>query len=66
MMVKAKGVTVGISTIYYWIHHGKLGLTKQSLLYPRKGKTVKKQASPNFKSAGKYIEQRPEAINLRL
>ena len=24
MMVKAKGVTVGISTIYYWIHHGKL------------------------------------------
>ncbi|AEL10890.1 transposase [Streptococcus pseudopneumoniae IS7493] len=26
MMVKAKGVNVGISTIYYWIHHGKLGL----------------------------------------
>lgn len=24
MMVKAKGVTVGISIIYYWIHHGKL------------------------------------------
>ena len=32
MMVKTKGVTVGISTIYYWIHHGKLGLTKQNLL----------------------------------
>ena len=66
IMVKAKGVTVGISTIYYWIHHGKLGLTKQNLLYPRKGKTVKKQASPNFKPAGKSIEQRPKAINLRL
>ena len=66
MMVKAKGVNVGISTIYYWIHHGKLGLTKQNLLYPRKGKTVKKQASTNFKPAGQSIEQRPEAINLRL
>ena len=66
MMAKAKGVTVGISTIYYWIHHGKLGLNKQNLLYPRKGKTVKKQASPNFKPAGQSIEQRPEAINLRL
>lgn len=63
MMVKAKGVNVGISTIYYWIHHGKLGLTKQNLLYPRKGKSVKKQASSNFKPAGQSIEQRPEAIN---
>ena len=25
MMVQTKGVNVGISTIYYWIHHGKLG-----------------------------------------
>ena len=66
MMVKAKSITVGMSTIYYWIHHGKLGLTKQNLLYPRKGKTVKKQASPKFKPAGKSIEQRPKAINLRL
>ena len=66
MMVKAKEVNVGISTIYYWIHHGKLGLTKQDLLYPRKGKSVKKQASTNFKPAGQSIEQRPEAINLRL
>ena len=66
MMVKAKVVNVGISTIYYWIHHGKLGLTKQNLLYPRKGKTVKKQASPNFKPAGQSIEQLPEAINLCL
>ena len=66
MIVKAKGVTVGISTIYYWIHHGKLGLTKQNLLYPRNGKTVKKQASTNFKPAGQSIQQRPKAINLRL
>ena len=51
MMVKAKGLTVGMSTIYYWIHQGK---------------TVRKQASPNFKPAGKSIEQRPKAINLRL
>ncbi|CAG6046368.1 IS1239, transposase, putative [Streptococcus pneumoniae] len=56
MMVKAKGVNVGISTIYYWIHHGKLGLSKQELLYPRKGKSVKKQASTNFKPAGQSIE----------
>lgn len=27
MMVMAKGVTVSIATIYYWIHHGHLGLT---------------------------------------
>ncbi|VMM99034.1 IS1239, transposase, putative [Streptococcus pneumoniae] len=56
MMVMAKGVNVGISTIYYWIHHGKLGLSKQDLLYPRKGKALKKQASPNFKPAGQSIE----------
>ena len=55
-----------ISSIYYWIHHGTLGLTKQNLLYPRKGKTVKKQVSPNCKPTGQSIEQRPEAINLRL
>ena len=66
MMVKAKGVNVGLSTIYYWIHHGKLGLSKQDLLYPRKGKAVKKQASINFKPAGQSIEQRPEDINLLL
>ena len=48
-----KEVPVGISTIYYWIHHGTLGLTKQNLLYPRKGKTVKKQVSPNFKPVEK-------------
>ncbi|HFU4514698.1 TPA: IS30 family transposase, partial [Streptococcus suis] len=36
------------------------------MLYPRKGKSVKKQASSNFKPAGKSIEDRPEVINLRL
>ncbi|HHG7882416.1 TPA: IS30 family transposase, partial [Streptococcus pneumoniae] len=38
----------------------------QDLLYPRKGKVLKKQASTNFKPAGQSIAQRPEAINLRL
>ena len=66
MIVNAKGVTVRMSTIYYWIHHGQLGLTKQNLLYPRKGKAVKKEASINFKPAGRSIEQHPKAINLRL
>ena len=66
MMVKKKKMKVGISTIYYWFHNGHLGLTKADMLYPRKGKSVKKQASPNFKPAGKSIEDRPEVINLRL
>ena len=35
MMVKSKGIPVPISTIYYWIHHGHLGLTKADMLYPR-------------------------------
>ena len=65
MMVKAKGVNVPISTIYYWIHHGHLGLTKADMLYPRKEKSKKKHASPNFKPAAKSIEERPESINNR-
>ena len=52
MMVKAKGFEIGISTLYYWIHYRKLGVTKQDLLYTRKGKVAKKQAIPNFKPAG--------------
>ncbi len=66
MMVKKKKMKVGISTIYYWFHNGHLGLTKADMLYPRKGKNIKKQASPNFKPAGKSIEERPDVINLRL
>lgn len=57
---------VGISTIYYGFHNGHLGLTKADMLYPRKRKGVKKQASPNFKSVGKSIEERTDVINLRL
>ena len=49
MMVKAaKGVNVGISTIYYWIHHGKLGLSKQDLLYPRKEKALRNKLGHQF------------------
>lgn len=66
MMVKAKGVQATISTIYYWIHHGHLGVTKADMLYPRHSRATKKTTSPNFKPAGKSIEERPEAINLRL
>lgn len=65
MMVKTKKVDVPISTIYYWIHHGHLGLTKADMLYPRKRKAEKKKASPHFKPAGKSIEERPESINKR-
>lgn len=65
MMVKSGKVDVPISTIYYWIHHGHLGLTKANLLYPRKTKSKKNVASPNFKPAGKSIEERPESINKR-
>ena len=66
MMVNAKKVNVPISTIYYWIHHGQLGLTYKGLIYPRKPKAEKKRTSPRFKPAGKSIEERPEFINQRL
>ncbi|MCO4528960.1 transposase IS1239 [Streptococcus infantarius subsp. infantarius] len=65
MMVKSKGIPVPISTIYYWIHHEHLGLTKADMLYPRQEKAKKKHASPNFKPAGKSIEEGPESINKR-
>ncbi|GAY71682.1 IS1239 transposase, partial [Streptococcus canis] len=65
MLVKTKGVNVPISTIYYWIHHGQLGLTKADRLYPRKNVASKKHASPNFKPAAKSIEERPASINKR-
>ena len=63
MMVKTKEVPVSISTVYYWIHQGYLGLTKDDMLYPRKGKAKKRQASPNFKPTGESIRERPESIN---
>ncbi|HFI0695376.1 TPA: IS30 family transposase, partial [Streptococcus suis] len=65
MTVKKK-VKVCISTIYYWFHNAHLGLSKADMLYSRKWKGVKKQASPNFKPAGKSIEESQEVINLRL
>ena len=66
MMVKAKGVQAPISTIYYWLHNGHLGLTKADMLYPRHSRAAKRTVSPNFRPAGKSIEERPEVINLRL
>ena len=39
MMVKAKGVPVSISTIYYWIHHGQLGVSKASLVLSSKSES---------------------------
>ena len=66
MMVKAKNIEVGVSTIYYWINNGHLGLTKKDMLYPRRRKAAKKRASSNFKPTGQSIEDRPEEINLRL
>ncbi|MGG6796530.1 UNVERIFIED_CONTAM: IS30 family transposase, partial [Streptococcus canis] len=34
-------------------------------LYPQKETAKKKHASPNFKTAGKSIEERPASINKR-
>ena len=63
MIVKVKAVNV--STIYYWIHHGHLGLSKADRLYPRRERAMKKQVSLNFKPAGKSIEEHPDSINKR-
>ncbi|EFY02011.1 transposase IS1239 [Streptococcus dysgalactiae subsp. dysgalactiae ATCC 27957] len=65
MMVKTKGIKVAISTIYYWILHGHLRFTESDTLYSRKVKANKKQASLDFKPAGKSIEVRSESINKR-
>ena len=43
MMVKAKGIHVPISTIYYWIHHGHLG-------YPREAKMRLHKKSQSLKT----------------
>ncbi|AGM98970.1 IS30 family transposase [Streptococcus iniae] len=66
MMVKSKGIAVPVSTIYYWIHNGHLGIHSDHILYPRKRKGKSKKASPRFKPAGQSIEKRPDAINRRL
>ena len=56
MMVKKKQLAVGISTIYYWVLHGHLGLTKADMLYPRKKKAMKKQAIPNFNQQANQLK----------
>ena len=42
MLVKKKQLAVGISTIYYWVYHGHLGLKKADMLYPRKKESDQK------------------------
>ena len=36
MDVKAKGIPVPISTIYYWLHHGHLGSPREAKMRPHK------------------------------
>ena len=41
MMVNKKHLAFVFSTIYYWVHHGHLGLKKADMLYPRKKNAIK-------------------------
>lgn len=63
-MVKRGYVDVSFSTIYYWIHHGHLGISPKAMLYPRRKKKSHKKDS-TFRLKGKSIEERPESINQR-
>lgn len=65
MVVDSNLVNVPVSTIYYWIHNGHLGLTSNDLLYPRKSKKKRKNTSSQFRVKGQSIEMRPEVINQR-
>ncbi len=65
MMVKKYNINVCISSIYYWIHNGKLGKDVK-LFYPHKRSKKQKLASDNYKPFGKSIDDRDEYINLRL
>nr|MDK7631821.1 IS30 family transposase [Globicatella sanguinis] len=65
MIVHSNLVNVPVSTIYYWIHNGHLGLTSNDLLYPRKLKKKRKNTSSQFRVKGQSIEMRPEVINQR-
>lgn len=65
MIVHSNLVKVPVSTIYYWIHHGHLGLTSNDLLYPRKSKKKRKHIESTFRIKGQSIEIRPESINQR-
>ncbi|VMU84281.1 IS1239 transposase [Streptococcus pneumoniae] len=66
--VKKSSLTKELKEKILHYHNQKFSpeMMVQDLLYPRKGKALKKQASTNFKPAGQSIEQRSEAINLRL
>lgn len=65
MIVHSNLVNVPVSTIYYWIHNGHLGLTSNDLLYPRKSKKKRKNTTSQFRVKGQSIEMRPEVINQR-
>lgn len=65
MMVKRYNVKASISTIYYWIHTGKLPKNVK-LLYSRKKKKQKVIHTKGINTIGKSIEERPEYINNRL
>ncbi len=54
MMVKKYNINVCISSIYYWIHHGKLGKDVKQF-YPHKRSKKHKVASDNYKTFGKSI-----------
>lgn len=65
MIVNSKNVPVSSSTIYYWIYNCMYNLSTEYILYKRKKKTIKKEASPNYTKYGKIIDERPEKINNR-
>ncbi|MBF0806709.1 MULTISPECIES: IS30 family transposase [unclassified Streptococcus] len=66
MMVRTKNIKVAVTTIYYWINNGHLGLTREDMLYPRRRKASRKQTNSTFKPAGKSIDERSKEINLRM
>ncbi|GFG44648.1 hypothetical protein ScFU53_16600 [Streptococcus canis] len=64
MMVKAKGIPVPISTIYYWIHHGQLGLTKADMLYPRKNVASKNMLAPTLRQLESLLKNDQRALTI--
>ena len=64
MMVKTKGVNIPISTIYYWIHHGHLGLTKAGMLYPRKNVASKNMPVPILSQLESLLKNDQRALTI--
>ncbi|GAA0058331.1 hypothetical protein ScFU53_08620 [Streptococcus canis] len=64
MMVKTKGVNIPISTIYYWIHHGHLGLTKADRLYPRKNVASKNMPVPTLSRLESLLRSDLKALTI--